>query len=333
MTTAGPLVDSFGRAHSDLRISVTDRCNLRCRYCMPAEGVPFRRHEEILSFEEIERFVRVAAGMGIRQVRLTGGEPLVRKHVCRLVEKLAAIEGVEDLAMTTNGILLGRYAEELKRAGLDRLNVSLDTLDREKFARLSRCDELPRVLEGIAAARRAGFRDIKLNALAIRGQIEEDVAPLARFAREQDLQLRFIEFMPLDGDCRWSDAQVLPGEEILEILAAAIGPLDAVEENGAHAPASEYRFLDGRGRVGVISGVSKPFCSRCSRLRLSAEGKVHNCLFSNHGWDIRALLRRGASDAELAGLIRQAVAAKTEARGSGDGSFPRPARTMHQIGG
>jgi len=333
LSTSGPLIDGFGRVHTDLRISVTDRCNLRCWYCMPAEGVPFRPHEEVLSFEEIHRFVRVAARLGFREVRLTGGEPLVRKQVCRLVEMLASVPGIDDLAMTTNGVLLGQYAQALRDAGLHRLNISLDTLDRVKFERIARRDELPRVLEGIAAAQRVGFRQIKLNALAIRGQTEEDVVPLARFAREHDLQLRFIEFMPLDGDQRWRSGQVLSGEEIVAILAETFGPLEPVADRDSHAPATEYRFPDGGARIGVVNSVSQPFCGRCSRLRLTAEGKVHPCLFSIEAWDARALLRSGASDIELAELIRHAVAAKKEARGSEDGCFPRPERTMHQIGG
>ncbi|NQT16880.1 MAG: radical SAM protein, partial [Planctomycetes bacterium] len=211
MSSTGPLVDRFGRVHADLRISVTDRCNLRCDYCMREEGVTFRSHDEMLTFEEIGRFVSVAAGLGIREVRLTGGEPLVRKGICGLVEMLAAVPGIDDLAMTTNGILLPEYAEPLKAAGLDRLNISLDTLSRSEFLRISRRDELPNVLAGIMAAHRVGFRQIKLNALAIRGRTEREVVPLAEFARRYGMELRFIEFMPLDGDVRWEPDQVLSG--------------------------------------------------------------------------------------------------------------------------
>ena len=327
------LVDAFGRVHTDLRISVTDRCNIRCTYCMPAAGVAFRGHDVIMSFEEIERFARVAAGLGIRDVRLTGGEPLVRKGICGLVKLLAAIPGIDDLAMTTNGILLPEMANKLKEAGLDRLNISLDTVDREKFQRISRRDELPRVLEGIEAARQAGFHKTKLNALAIRGQAEEDVVPLAMFARERDLELRFIEFMPLDGDDRWSDDRVLSGTEILKMLTQAIGPMEPLHEADSHAPATRYRFIDGGPSVGVINSVSQSFCAACSRLRLTSEGKIRNCLFATEEWNARELLRRGGTDEQLAELLCQAVAAKKEEHGTDNGLFAKPNRTMHQIGG
>jgi cyclic pyranopterin phosphate synthase len=329
-----PLVDTFGRVHTDLRISVTDRCNLRCFYCMPAEGVQFKPHSTILSFEEIERFARLAAEMGICEVRLTGGEPLVRKGVCDLVGMLARVPGITDLAMTTNAILLADCAEDLRAAGLNRLNISLDTLDPEKFHRITRRDELPRVLEGIEAARRAGFSDIKLNALAIRGQVEEDVVPLARFAAERGLALRFIEFMPLDGDDRWSRHQVLSGEEILDILRRAVGPLEPMDPPDARAPATRYRFVGHDGPpIGVIGSVSQPFCDRCGRLRLTADGKIRNCLFATEEWDVRELIRGGAHDREVADLIRRAVWAKKQAHGSDDGRFAKGERTMHQIGG
>jgi len=333
VSITGPLVDRFGRVHTDLRISVTDRCNLRCIYCMPEEGVAFRPSGEILRFEEIRRFVEVVAGLGIREVRLTGGEPLVRKGVCRLVEMLADVPGIDDLAMTTNGVLLPEYAEPLKAAGLSRLNISLDTLDRRKFHEIARRDELPRVLEGIAAAERAGFRQTKLNALAIRGYTEDEVVPLARFARRRGMKLRFIEFMPLDGDDLWDASRVLPGEQILEILAGALGPLERVTREGARGPATEYRFLDGGPPIGLINSVSDPFCDHCSRLRLTADGKVRNCLFSREEWDARAVLRAGASDERLAALIVEAVRAKRERHGCRSGRFSRTGRSMHQIGG
>ena len=332
-----PLVDGLGRVHTDLRISVTDRCNVRCRYCMPAEGVQFCSHAEILSYEEIERFVRVALRLGIRKLRLTGGEPLVRKGVVRLVEMLAAVPGIDDLAMTTNGILLGQYADALKAAGLGRLNISLDTLGPEKSRQITRRSELPRVLEGIAAARRAGFDKIKLNTLAIRGFTEDEIVPLALFAREHGLGLRFIEFMPLDGDRQWHSDRVLSGEEILAILTEAIGPLEPVLPDRSPAPATEYRFVDGGGRIGVIRSVTQPFCEHCSRLRLTSDGKVRNCLFSTQQWDARSVLRGGGTDPEmdheLARLIREAVGAKKKARGTDDGLFARSDRPMHQIGG
>lgn len=333
MSTAGPLVDRFGRVHTDLRISVTDRCNVRCTYCMPADGVPFRSHTEILSFEEIHRFVRVAAELGISQLRLTGGEPLVRKGIVGLVEMLAAVPGIEDLALTTNAVLLGRYAQALKDAGLNRLNISLDTLDRDKYQKICRRDELPNVLEGIAAADRAGFQNTKLNSVAIREQIEDDVVPLATFAREHGMQLRFIEFMPLDADRRWHSGTVITADEILAILADSFGPLEPVDSNGSDAPATEYRFVDGRGTVGVISSLTDPFCRRCSRLRLTADGKLRNCLFSTEEWSARKILRSDCSDRELADLIREAVSEKQLERGTESGRISRTNRTMHQIGG
>jgi len=333
VSNTSPLVDRFDRVHADLRISVTDRCNIRCDYCMREEGVAFRSHEEMLTFEEIRRFVSVAARLGIREVRLTGGEPLVRRGVCGLVEMLAAVPGIDDLAMTTNGVLLAEFAEPLKAAGLDRLNISLDTLSRSEFLRISRRDELPNVLEGIATAQRAGFRRIKLNALAIRGRTEREVVPLAKFARRHDMELRFIEFMPLDGDVRWEPDHVLPGAEILEILSEALGPLDAVASDGSRAPATQYRFVDGGPPIGLISTVTHPFCDRCGRLRLTADGRVRSCLFSAEEPDVRSLLRAGGSDEQLAGLIRQAVRAKQKKHGSESGRWSRTDRTMHQIGG
>jgi len=330
---SSPLIDRFGRVHSDLRISVTDRCNLRCSYCMPAAGVPFRSHDEMLTFEEIVRVARVAAEMGVGNVRLTGGEPLVRKHLVRLVEMLAQTPGITDLAMTTNAVLLAEHAPSLRAAGLKRLNISLDTLDRQKYERITGSDELPRALEGIEAALAAGFHPIKINALAIRGQAEDDLVPLAQYARARQVQLRFIEFMPLDGDAQWAADRVLSGVEILHFLGEAFGPLQPIHPDGTSAPATEYRFADGQGTVGVICSMSEPFCGRCNRVRLTAEGKIRNCLFARDEWDARALIRSGGADEELADLIRRAVGAKNQQHGSPDGEFLRTQRTMHQIGG
>ncbi len=333
MSIIGPLVDTHGRTHTDLRISVTDRCNIRCYYCMPADGVPFQSHSDMLSFEEIQFFVRVAARLGIRQIRLTGGEPLVRKGMPDLVEMLAQVPGIGEVAMTTNAILLGEYAEPLKAAGLKRLNISLDTLNREKFETITRRDELDRVLQGIEAARQAGFERIKLNALAIRGLTEEEIVPLARFAIEADLELRFIEFMPLDGDRQWGDDKVLPGEEILDVLTREIGPMEPATKSDPRAPATLYQFVESGGRIGVIHSVSDPFCEQCDRLRLTADGKVRNCLFCDRQWDARAILRAGGTQRQLAQLIQTAVAAKRAVHGTDDGQFAQGDRTMHQIGG
>lgn len=333
MSLAGPLVDRFGRVHTDLRVSVTDRCNLRCYYCMPAWGVEFRPHAAILSFEEIARVVRVAAALGIRKLRLTGGEPLVRKGICDLVAMLARTPGIEDLALTTNAVLLEPLAQPLRAAGLHRLNISLDTLDRQRFAEISLRDELPRVLAGIEAALAAGFRQIKLNTVAIRGRTEQDIVPLAQYARQRGLPLRFIEVMPLDGDSRWTRHMVLPGAEILAILAQHFGPLVPVPGEDDRGAARQYRYPDGHGIVGIIATVTQPFCSRCSRLRLTSEGQIRNCLFSQEVWDARAVLRSGGSDEDLARLFYAAVGAKKEQHGSDTGRLAAPAHAMHQIGG
>ena len=329
----GPLVDAFGRVHTNLRLSVTDRCNIRCFYCMPTEQVQFRPRHEILSFEEITRFVRVAARLGIRKIRITGGEPLVRSQLPALVRLLRQIPGIDELALTTNGVLLAEQAAALRQAGLDRLNISLDTLDPEKFQRLTRRDLLDRVLKGIFAARTAGFQAIKLNAIAVRNMTEDEIVPLAQFARQHDLELRFIEYMPLDGDRTWHSDQVLQGAEILRRLEQAFGPLEPIERTDASQPATDYRFASGQGRIGLITPVSQPFCEQCNRLRLTAEGQIRNCLFSTDEWDARALLRANAPDEDLARLIRACVAGKHAARGGDSSEFVRPDRAMFQIGG
>jgi GTP 3',8-cyclase len=330
---SGPLVDRFGRTHTDLRISVTDRCNIRCFYCMPAENVRFKPRSEILTFEEIERFVQVVARLGIRKLRLTGGEPLVRRDLSRLVARLARVPGIDDLALTTNGILLAEQAADLKAAGLARLNVSLDTLNPETFERISRRQGLERVLAGIEAARQVGFEKIRLNAIAIRGVTEPEIVPLARFARELHVELRFIEFMPLDADAKWDNAQVLSGDEILRAIEAGVGPLEPLPVENPHQPATDYRYRDGGGRVGFINPVTHPFCGDCNRLRLTAEGQVRNCLFSIEEWDARRLLRGGATDDDLAELVRACVAAKRAGHGINSDEFLKPERAMFQIGG
>ena len=331
MIVSPPLVDGFGRVHTDLRISVTDRCNLRCGYCMPLE-VSFKPREELLTFEEIARVARVAARLGVRTVRLTGGEPLLRRELPELVAQLAAIEGIEEVSLTTNGLLLADQAAGLRAAGLTRLNVSLDSLTPEGFERLARRPGLDRVLAGLEAAKRAGFTEIRVNAVSIKGLTEAEIVPLVRFCRREEFHLRFIEFMPLDAEAAWAPTQVLSGADVRRILEREIGPLVAEYAVDPGQPAVDYRFSDG-GRVGFINPVTRPFCDRCDRLRLTADGQLRNCLFSTVEWDARRLLRGGADDHAVAAAIRDCVAAKRAAHGIDTPDFVRPARAMYQIGG
>jgi GTP 3',8-cyclase len=333
MTSNQPLTDSLGRVHTNLRISVTDRCNIRCFYCMPDENVRFRPRHEILSFEEIERFARVAAALGVNKLRLTGGEPLVRADLPKLVGRLAAIRGIRDIALTTNGILLAEQAQMLKDAGLSRINISLDALSEETFRRIARRDGLDRVLAGIHAAKEVGFERIRLNAVAIKGITEPEVVPLARFARAHGMEMRFIEFMPLDAEQHWQHDQVLSGEEIRRQIEEAIGPLEPAPRPDPSQPATDFAFADGGGTIGFINPVTQPFCEDCNRLRITAEGQIRNCLFSTVEWDARALLRGGGSDEDLAGLIRDCVRAKKPGHGIDSSDFVRPERAMYQIGG
>ncbi len=326
------LIDGFGRVHTDLRISVTDRCNLRCTYCMPAEVI-FRPREELLDYEEIARVAAVAAGLGIRTIRLTGGEPLVRRDVATLVRLLVSVPGIEEVALTTNGLLLAEQAADLRAAGLARLNVSLDALGEEAFERITRRRGLDRVLAGITAARTAGFERLRINAVSIRGLTEEEIVPLARFCRGAGLHLRFIEFMPLDADDAWSDDRVLSGAEVREILAREVGPLEPLPATDPGQPAVDWRWADGEGIVGFIDPVTSPFCDRCDRLRLTADGQFRNCLFSTTEWDVRSVLRGGGDDAEIVALLQACVAAKRAAHGIGSPAFERPARAMYEIGG
>ena len=326
------LRDGFGRLHTDLRISVTDKCNLRCTYCMPAE-VTFLPREELLSYEEIARVVAVAAGLGIRTIRLTGGEPLLRRDLDRLVRLVAGVAGIEEVAVTTNGLLLADQAAALRAAGLARLNVSLDAIREEAFETLTRRTGLDRVLAGLAAARAAGFASIRINAVSIRGLSEEEIVPLASFCRREGLHLRFIEFMPLDADGGWDAEQVLSGAAVRRILEREIGPLEPLPPTDVGQPAVDWRWADGGGLVGFIDPVTNPFCDRCDRLRLTADGQFRNCLFSTTEWDARGVLRGGGSDADLAALLRACVAAKRAAHGIGSPAFERPARAMYQIGG
>ncbi len=327
-----PLIDTFRRIHTNLRISVTDRCNIRCFYCMP-ETVHFLPRAEILTYEEIERLVRVVAQMGVNKLRVTGGEPLVRAELPRLIEMLAAVPCIRDIALTTNGILLAEQAQALKDAGLGRLNISLDGLSEQTFRRISRREGLDRVLDGIFAAKRAGFEKIRLNAVAIRGITEVEVVPLGRFARQHRMEMRFIEFMPLDAENNWQTEQVLSGKESREILEAEFGPLIPLARDDPSQTAVDYQFADGIGRMGFIDPVTQPFCGNCNRLRITAEGKIRNCLFSTEEWDVRELLRGGGTDDQIAETVRRAVHAKKPGHGIDTDEFIKPERAMYQIGG
>jgi len=328
-----PLVDSYGRLHDNLRISVTDRCNIRCFYCMPEHDVEFVKRSEILDFEEIERFVRIAVALGIVKVRVTGGEPLVRRDLPVLIRRLAAIPGIRDLALTTNGVLLPDLAEPLYEAGLRRINVHLDTLDRERFIQITRRDELGKILAGLDVCKRLGYSKIKLNAVAVKNLVEPDIVPLARYARENGFEVRYIEFMPLDAQNLWDRGKVLLADEIIDTLSREIAPLTPVPDPDPRAPASEYAFADGLGRVGFIASVSRPFCLNCNRIRLTADGKLRYCLFAIQEDDVKSLMRSGASDEEIAALIRRNLAGKWEGHEINSARFVPPPRPMYSIGG
>jgi cyclic pyranopterin phosphate synthase len=327
-----PLVDGHGRPIGDVRISVTDRCNFRCQYCMPAEGLPWLNRSDLLTYEEIERIVRLLAAMGVHDVRLTGGEPLVRKELWRLVERLAAIEDVHDLSLTTNGYLLAKQVEDLVGAGLRRVNVSLDSLAPDRFFQLTRRDSLHQVLEGLEAAQRhPELRPIKVNVVALKDFTEDEVLRFAEFARQHPYEVRFIEFMPLDADRSWTREKVLPNADIVAMIDA-VYPLEPVGRE-RHGTARRYRFADGTGEMGFISPVSEPFCGDCNRIRLTAEGELRTCLFSMNETDLRGPLRDGASDAELEEIVRDAVWRKELKHHVNDPGFVQPSRTMSRIGG
>lgn len=324
------LVDQYGRVHTNLRISVTDRCNLRCTYCMP-EDVTFRDSSELLSFDEIAHFARVAAAMGVNKVRLTGGEPLMRKGLPGLIRQLVGTAGIRDIGLTTNGTLLADHAADMYAAGLRRLNVSLDTLVPDRFRQLARRDGLDKVLAGLAEAKRVGYRSIKVNAVAIRGFSEADVVALARYCRDGGLDLRFIEYMPIGSDA-WERDKVLPADEILSLIARHVGPL-APGDPDPTAPATTFNY-EGGGTVGIIASVSHPFCKSCNRLRLTADGKLRNCLFSLEETDVAHLLRsEGVTDDGIAEAIRRTVWQKWEGHEINNARFVKPDRSMHAIGG
>lgn len=327
------LRDSFGRIHTSLRLSVTDRCNLRCFYCMPIENVQFLPRSELLTFEEIVRFVRVAVRLGIDKLRLTGGEPLVRQDLPMLVKMLSDVQGVRDIALTTNGLLLAEQAADLRAAGLQRLNISLDVLSETAFEQIARRKGLQQVLDGIEAAQKAGFRKIRLNAVSIRGITEYEIVPLAQFALQRGLELRFIEYMPLDAEHHWKHDRILSGDEVRETIERDVGRLEPLPVVDPSQPANDFQYIDGGGRVGFINPVSQPFCRSCNRLRLTAEGQGRNCLFSTVEWDARAVLRHGGSDDELVELITSCVGAKKLGHGIDTPEFVQPQRAMYQIGG
>jgi cyclic pyranopterin phosphate synthase len=327
-----PLVDGHGRHISDLRVSVTDRCNFRCQYCMPADGLPWLERSQVLTFEEIERVVRLMVRMGIEDVRLTGGEPLVRREFPRLVSMLSPIEGLKDLSLTTNGYLLERDAAALVAAGISRVNVSIDSLQRDRFFHITRRDSLPQVLRGLdALAQHPEVHPIKVNAVAMRDFTEQEAIPFAEFARSTAFQVRFIEFMPLDADQAWTPDAVLTGEELRQIIHT-VYPIEELPREPS-ATARVFRFADGKGEIGFINPVSEPFCADCNRVRITAEGKLRTCLFSLHETDLREHLRSGASDAELERIIRDAVWRKELKHHVGEPGFRQPPRTMSAIGG
>ncbi len=327
-----PLHDAWGREIRSLRISVTDKCNFRCRYCMPAEGLEWLPRDEVLSFEEIERLVRVLASMGVDEVRLTGGEPLVRRELPVLVGLLARLPGVRDLSLTTNGVLLDRFAAPLVEAGLRRLNVSLDSLSHVRFAEITRRDALDRVLAGLEAAERhPQLRPIKVNCVGIRGFTETEVPALAELARGKPYVVRFIEFMPLDADEVWKGDDVLTGGEIRALIEER-WPLEEIPAKPS-STARRFRFADGAGEIGFVNPISEPFCASCDRIRLTADGQLRTCLFSRRDWDLKTPLRDGSSDEHLAELIRFAVRHKELKHKVNEPGFVRASRTMSQIGG
>ncbi len=330
MPSEGPLVDRYGRVHDDLRISVTDRCNLRCVYCMPKEGLSFLPMDQLLTFDEITRVARVARDLGVTSLRITGGEPLVRKDLPVLVARLSAL-GFDDLAVTTNGTELAGMAGKLAAAGLQRVNVSCDSLRPERFAAIRRRGHLSDVLRAMDAAEVAGLTPLKVNVVLLRGRNDDEILDFASFARVTGRIVRFIEFMPLDAQGDWDRARLVPGHEVFDRINAS-WPLEPLP-NATGAPAERFRFTDGSGEIGLISSVTEPFCGTCNRLRLTADGALRNCLFTNEELVVRDLLRHGGTDADLSLLLRQAVWTKHPGHGINEPGFLSPARSMSMIGG
>jgi cyclic pyranopterin phosphate synthase len=331
MPSEGPLVDTFGRVADDLRISVTDRCNFRCTYCMPAEGLAWLPKAELLTFEELTRALRIFVGLGVRSLKVTGGEPTVRADLPTLVRMFREVGPDLDVSITTNGVLLDQLAAPLAAAGVDRATVSCDSLMRHRFAEMTRRDALEKVLAGLRAAETAGLTPIKINCVVIGGTNDDEVVDFARWARETGYEVRFIEYMPLDAEHAWERAKVVPSARILEAIDATF-PLEPVGH--ANEPATSYRFSDGApGRIGVIASVTEPFCDTCNRLRLTAEGQMRSCLFALEETDLRDPMRAGASDAELSALIRETVWRKWSGHRINHPDFVQPARSMSMIGG
>ena len=337
------LIDPYGRTVRDLRISITDRCNFRCTYCMPEEGMKWLPREEVLTYEELARVASICVGhFGVDGIRLTGGEPTMRAHLPILVQKLAVLQVPADasssragkpidLAITTNGATLRLIAQELRNAGLARINISLDTLKKDRFFEMTRRDELKHVLDGIDAAIDAGFSPVKINAVVQRGINDDEIVDLATFGRDKGIEVRFIEFMPLDASGTWDNAQVFSQEEIVAAISK-VYPLELMPARGA-APADRWRYLDGKGTVGVIPTVTKPFCGDCDRVRLTADGQFRTCLFATNEFDLRVMLRNGADDDAIAAEIQRAVGTKWAGHNIGNVTFVRPRRSMSQIGG
>ncbi len=331
VASSGNLVDTFGRIHNNLRISVTDRCNLRCVYCMP-EDVQFLDSKELLSFEEITAFVKIAVTRGVNKVRLTGGEPLLRRDLSTLVGFLSQIKEIKDLSLTTNGMLLNSQAVALKQAGLNRITISLDTLLPERFKDLCKRDGLEQTLEGIDAGIKAGFQSIKLNTVCINGTNDDEVVSLAKFAREKQIEIRFIEYMPI-GANPWEKAKVMVAHEILEKIDKEVGPLVPATNYDPMAPAMEFVYEDGKGKVGIIASVSKPFCQSCNRIRITAEGKLRNCLFALEEIDIKPFLRPEVDAKSILKMLETNVVSKWAGHQFNTKEFIKPLRTMHAIGG
>ena len=331
-TSRPKLIDGMGRTIVNLRISVTDRCNFRCTYCMPADNVEFMDRSNLLSFEEIQRVAQIVSRMGINRLRLTGGEPLMRKNLPVLIKMLNEVDGIDDIAMTTNAYFLKDQAQSLKDAGLKRLNVSLDALDPEKFRDVNRRDCLQSVLDGLDTARKVGFKSIKINAVAVRNFSETEIMSLIEMGRSDGFEIRFIEFMPLDSDKVWERDKVLFGHEIVNMIKENydLVPIDNSLEIG---PASEYNFADGKGKIGIITAVSNPFCDHCNRIRMTADGKLRTCLFSTEETNLKELIRSGATDKTIIETLKQAVLVKEPGHKINLDDFERPTRAMHAIGG